>query len=341
MESRPDVAMNALFENRDGWIGSDAVYSIPLSDESWLWVFGDTLTGQIRDGKRHNVGMVNNSFARQRGWGADARVELLLRRDESGRPTSFIRPQNKGGYFWLWDGLIEKGRLYLFATRLTSPGTITAFDWKLQDQSLLVIDNPLDMPVRWRVKQLDLPFGVFTESYEAIWGLEVLKWEEWLYVFGTTRDRAADPRRLVVARVAPDEFENFERWQFLADGRWQSDSRRATTLVTGVGTEGAVTWVPKYNRWAYVYSPPLDPRIQLRTAANLAGPWSDAVTAYRCPETEWHTRVFCYAGKARLIPGTQDELLISYATNSFDMLADVTADARLYMPRFVRAKLGE
>jgi hypothetical protein len=208
------------------------------------------------------------------------------------------------------------------------------------DQSLLVIDNALDDPAQWKLRQLDLPFGVITEDDEAIWGMEVLEMDGDVYVYGTTRQKAGDPRSLVAARAARDELTDFSRWRFRGDNDWHSDARRASALTTGVGTEGSITWLPERKRYVYVYSPPLDPKIQMRTAKTPVGAWSQPVTIYICPETGWDKRIFCYAGKARLVPGTTDELLISYATNSFDMLPHVTADARVYQPQFVRGRVG-
>jgi hypothetical protein len=112
-------------------------------------------------------------------------------------------------------------------------------------------------------------------------------------------------------------------------------------LAEGVGTEGSITWLPRFGKYAYVYSPPLDPRILWRTARSPVGPWSEPATLYVCPETGWNPRVFCYAAKARPTPEADDALLVSYATNSFDMRNDALADARIYFPRFVRVRLGE
>ena len=341
VDARPDDAMNAKFTTTDGWIGGDGINSVPLPDDSILWIFGDTLVGRIRDGKREDIAMVNNSFARQRGWGPDAKVDLLLNRDANGIAKSYIVPEHKPGYYWLWDGIVLDGRLYVFTTRLTSPGTITAFDWKLMDQSLLVIENPLDDPAHWRVQQIDLPIGVFAHDYEALWGFEVIQADDHVYIYGTTRQKNGDPRSLIVARVPPRELTDLTRWRFRTQSEWVSDPRLSAPLTTGVGTEGSITWLPDRERFIYIYSPPLDPNIQMQTAATPIGPWSEPVTIYTCPEVKWDPRIFCYAGKARLIPGTTDELLITYATNSFDMLPHITADARVYQPQFVRARVSE
>jgi hypothetical protein len=337
--AKPDPAFERLFRRDEGWIGSDAIYSIPLPDESWLWVFGDTLVGEVRGGRRSNVSMVNNSFGRQRGFGTDMQVELHLQRDAQGRTTSFVTPRDKPGYFWIWDGLVVDGRLYLFTTRLTSPGTITAFDWKLLDQSVVIVENPLDPPAQWRHHQVDFPHGHFSETSEYLWGLDVVQEGEWIYTFGTRRGAATDPRELVLARVAPRDFLQFDRWQFHARGEWVADPRQSSALAAGVGTEGSITWLPGYRLWAYVYSPPLDATIQIRAARTLTGPWSDPQSLYTCPDPQRNPRIFCYAAKGRILPGTRNELLVSYATNSFEMLPDVSADAEIYQPRFVRVML--
>ena len=49
--------------------------------------------------------------------------------------------------------------------------------------------------------------------------------------------------------------------------------------------------------------------------------------------------VFCYAAKAHPeLTATRDELLITYAANSWNFW-DLFNDARLYWPRFVRVNL--
>ena len=147
---------------------------------------------------------------------------------------------------------------------------------------------------------------------------------------------ASDPRELVLARVAVGDFLQFDRWRFFRRGEWVAEASQASSLAVGVGTEGSVTWLPDQKLWLYVYSPPLDARIQMRAARSLEGPWSEPEPLYTCPDPQRNPRIFCYAAKGRIVPGTHHELLVSYATNSFEMLPDVTADAEIYQPRFVR-----
>src|SRR4051812_44097457 len=67
----PDAKMNALFEQREGWIGADGDYSVPLGPNRTLWLFSDTWVGKIQNGKRADATIVNNSAAIQEARGND------------------------------------------------------------------------------------------------------------------------------------------------------------------------------------------------------------------------------------------------------------------------------
>src|SRR5271169_1245436 len=58
---------DALFQRESGWIGADGDYSIPLKADTTLWLFSDTFVGKVKDGKRLDAVMINNSIALQRG----------------------------------------------------------------------------------------------------------------------------------------------------------------------------------------------------------------------------------------------------------------------------------
>jgi len=83
----------------------------------------------------------------------------------------------------------------------------------------------------------------------------------------------------------------------------------------------------------------LSDKVIARTAPEPWGPWGAPRVVYGCPEAAWSQRVFCYAAKAHPMLASQpDELIISYAANSYD-LSGVINDARLYWPRFLRVQV--
>ena len=58
---------DACFNRQDGWTGGDGAYSIALSDERILWLFGDTWIGKVRDNRRLEAVIVKNTAALQQG----------------------------------------------------------------------------------------------------------------------------------------------------------------------------------------------------------------------------------------------------------------------------------
>ena len=65
----PPLIWMSLFERTDGWIGADGAYSVAFSPKRTLWLFSDTWVGKIRNGRRTDATIVNNSVGVQEGIG--------------------------------------------------------------------------------------------------------------------------------------------------------------------------------------------------------------------------------------------------------------------------------
>lgn len=99
-----------------------------------------------------------------------------------------------------------------------------------------------------------------------------------LYAFGCTLDFVT--RHCSLARVPLDHGAERAAWTFFDGATWTSDYRHARPLFDG-GSIMSVGWSDAFSSWLLVYSPPLDQGVYLRTAADLAGPWSDATLLFR------------------------------------------------------------
>ena len=306
-----------------------------------LWLFSDTLVGEVKEGKRINSHMIHNSVALQDGTN---RPTFFYGRTREGKPDSFIRPEHgaAGGYFWLNHGLNTKQGLYFFAIQVVTVNSKTPFGFKLVDGWLIRVANPTAPPAGWRLTQSRVPFTKISAKGSLIFGGSVMAEGGFLYVFGgdsrPEAKKVGAPNGLVVARVPADNFGDFDQWRFLGAGQWQKDFHKVTPLFANVGSEFSVTRVPSGGKYAAVYSEGIGGRIMLREAPALTGPWSDPQLIYRCPEMDWSSKVFCYAAKAHPeFAAGPDELLISYAANSWNFW-DLFTDTRLYWPRFVRVE---
>jgi hypothetical protein len=339
--AEPDEEMNALLQRREGWIGADGNYSVSLGQGRTLWLFSDTWVGKIENGRRVGATIVNNSAAVQEGIGKEAKVRIFVRRDAEGKPAALIVPADGHGWFWLQAGALVDGRLYLFLSQIEKTGEPGVFGFRQIGQWLGVVENPDDEPMAWRIEQKKLPNSMFTAERNVCFGAATLRVGDDLYVYGIDEDRQKNPlkRRLIVARVAADKVDEFPSWRFFADGQWTDSFRRASPLADGMASEFSVSYLPRLRRYIVVYTENgLSAKIMARASERPEGPWSEPVKLYACPEAGWDKNIFCYAAKAHPELCGDDELLITYAANSFDF-GQVVLDSRLYWPKFVRVTL--
>jgi Domain of unknown function (DUF4185) len=341
-EARPIPEMDALFEQKDNWIGADGAYSVALTPEYTLWLFSDTWVGSVRDGKRTNATIVNNTFGLQEGHGAGAKLQFVIRHDADGKPTAFLTPKDKRGWFWLHSGAYMGNRLFLFLMQIEKTDTNSVLGFRQIGESLGVVANPLDYPTAWRVEQCSLPCARFLPNHQVTFGAATLVEGEYLYIYGTDEgiETGSRDRYLIVARVPINKVADFSAWRYYAKGKWDVDYLKASRIADGMASECSVSFLPKAGQYVLIYTDRgFSPKIQARTSATPWGEWSAPTKVYQCPEMGRDKNIFCYAAKAHPSEGAGGEMVISYVANSLDFW-QVAADASLYWPRFIRVQLA-
>ena len=336
LPGRPAPEWDALFQRTSGWIGADGNYSVPLGKQTTLWLFSDTFVGKVKDGRRLDASMINNSVALQQGTNAP---EFFYRTTADGKPASFLRPEHEDGYFWLTHGIRDSRGLFFFMVRVVTVQNGSPFGFKVTDGWLAHVADPDTPPLQWRITQTRVPFTRIAADGALIFGGSVFRDGKHVYVFGTDSRAGAKPNSLVVARVLSNAVDDFRQWRFWSKGSWQEDGQQVAPLFPNLGSEFSISRVPGRKQYAAVYSEGIGGKIVLRTAPSLTGPWGEPVTLYQCPEMQWAAKAFCYAAKAHPeLTAAQDELLLTYAANAWNF-ADLFKEPRLYWPRFVRVKL--
>jgi len=339
VSARREPELNALFERRDGWTGADGAYSVPLVPGRSLWLFSDTWVGKVKDGKRFDATMVNNSAAVLEWPRPDAAAQFFVRRGADGKALALITPKMGGGWFWLQAAALDKNRLYLFLSQLERTNDSSVFGFRGIGQWLGVVNNPHDPPTSWRVQQLKLPFALYTPQREITFGAALHKDGEFVYIYGVddVRQGLFRSKHVVLARAPLTSVADFSSWRFYQGGQWTTEWRKADRLADGVANEYSVSYLRALKNYVLVYTEGgMSPRILARTAPQPWGPWSTPTVLYQCPEAGWDKKIFCYAAKAHPeLTQQEDELVITYVANSLDFW-QVAADARLYWPRFIR-----
>ena len=337
--STPLPQYDHLFQRTNDWTGADGDFAVTLTNGLTLWLFSDTFVGDVLDGHRTHTTMVHNSAAWQHGLDpASATVDFFHGQAADGKPTSLITPADGHGWFWLFDGVMARGKLYLFLQQIEPTDDHSAFGFRQTGVTLGEVANPLDPPPQWRVHQESLPFAQFSGGETREFGSSVLTTNGYVYVYGY-REHHGGGKRMILARVPDTGLLDFPAWQFRTQVGWTNDVSGLAELCPGLASEYSVSWLPALQHYVLICTKGgMSDQIIARTAPEPWGPWSVPRVVFSCPEMSWSPRIFCYAAKAHPMLATQpDELIITYAANSYDP-AQVVNDARLYWPRFVKVQ---
>jgi hypothetical protein len=341
VRAEPAPEWGAKFAGREGWVGGDGAYSVPLGPERVLWLFGDTLLGKVTGGGRPGAVMVGNSIAIQSGRGKDAAVRFVAGRGEGGKPAAFFTPADGKGRLWPQAAVRAGGRLFVFLAQIEQTKEPGAFGFKHVAQWLAAVESPGDEPTAWRVKQRKVPFAAFGPGGVRSWGSAVLAEGGYVYVYGyRERGKGVGRRELTLARVPAEKLDDFAAWRFRTAAGWGEKAADAAPLAGGLATELSVGRMPGGKGYVAVYTENgLGDRVVGRFAEAPDGPWSEPVLLYRCPEMAKDRGVFCYAAKAHAWASEGGELLVSYCTNAWEF-SRLFRDETAYRPRFVRVRLG-
>ncbi|HEX3719566.1 MAG TPA: DUF4185 domain-containing protein [Verrucomicrobiae bacterium] len=317
----PDLELDALFQRTNGWIGADGDYSVQLNSDTTLWLFGDTLIGDVRDGKRVHATMINNSVALMPTGG---RPQYFYRTNSSGAPASVFTPaDDTNSFYWPWDGVRTDRGLYLFFMQVRHTAENSVWGFKVFGDALAFVENPDSPPQDWKITWRKVPFKSF--------GWAVVRDGEFVYVYGSNRKS----HHALVARAPQNVLDDFGQWRFYDHGQWDETPDHATAVISEAPPEGSVKWIAGLRRFVAVYSPDIWGDVVMRTAQSPVGPWENRRVIYRCTEANSSNALYCYAGKLHPELSQSGELVISYAVNS-NHFSDLFKDADIYWPRFVR-----
>ncbi|MBA4017672.1 MAG: hypothetical protein C0483_10910 [Pirellula sp.] len=370
-----DETWNGAFTRSAGWNGGDVAGTVDLGDGRTLWLFGDTLYGQVQEGKRvaGNV-MFNNSVALQ-GTNDSRSLEFVTGKlDEKGKPTALFPPTRAADAevnqhweadeeYWPTGGgcavaVDGKRRLYVGLFRIRKPkqggGT---WGFRHVGNSLGVVDDVSRPPAEWKTRVVALPMSVgdgVTEKQSVApptsysFGEVFLPYtrgdEPGFLIYGVRAPK--QKRRQLIAAFAPrDALDDFARWQYFAGpDRWSSAVADAATLCDDIAPEFSIeplrTQSPTpFDGFVLVQNEPLlGPGILVRTAPSPLGPWSTPREVFRPKEPAGDKDLFSYAAKGHAALSPDGELLISYIVSAHDFWR-LFREAGLYRPRFVRVPL--
>ncbi|MFZ5518791.1 MAG: hypothetical protein ACOY90_19330 [Candidatus Zhuqueibacterota bacterium] len=336
----------AFQQNDQGWIGGDLAFSMPLTNDQNLWLFGDSFIQRAPAQKnRVDAVIISNSIAIQTGdfSARDFRLQFFWPMKQKS-PLALFDDTSVPGRVWPFSSVLLGSTLFVLAVRIVQTNINDAFGFKLVGNLIYEIDNPFDPPEKWHLKIHELPWRQDLGTF----GSNILIDHGYVYIYGfqKTTPVITDPPNLVIARMdlqGKFNFVGMHHWQF-RDGinqRWTGNRNEISPVFENSNTEFSVTYLREFGAYILVANSGKDGKhITVRFADTPYGPFSEPTIIYNCPEVDWSPLYFCYAVKAHPeLSRAHDELIITYVTNS-KTLQTCVDDLRIYFPRFLKLKLA-
>ncbi|TKC05982.1 DUF4185 domain-containing protein [Pedobacter frigoris] len=348
-----------LFQRTKGWFGGDGIYSIPLngvesngsSSRKTLFIFSDSMIGDVEDGKIKKSGMIHNSTAILEGKNpvsGDFQFNWK-KKGNSAQPvfvpaTPNTEPED---YYWLGDGFVNQemdNAIYIFGYRVRQIGPGT-FGFSEVGNTLIKI-KASEVKRIGSFEQKDTPFYIKKNGETGSFGAGIYvntkaagakNPDGYIYVYGVF----GKEKQLLVARVRPEDFENYNQWRFWNGTGWTEIMNDATALTTGVSNELSMSQLPD-GRFVLVFQEGgIGRYVVMRIGAGPTGPFGPLNRIWDCKASLTKEGYFAYNAKAHPSLSTKGELLISYNINSFNFLQDLGADPQFYRPRFISLKISD
>lgn len=331
------------FPYADGWLGSDAAYSIPLSATRSLWLFGDTFVSDPGEQTPRSKAktMVRNSIGLMDCEKKEpCRIAYAWRDPHSEKPRSFFDTGREDEWYWPLDGYRDGNKLYLsllIVRNKKGSGPTDAFGFEIAGTRWAVIDNLNEAPLRWKIAVKPLTEGplwagtsIVPDGKYALFYSQVSEGEGkgYMAVLRVPRNKMRDPAA---------------SWEYLGkDRQWHRGTPHgdALTVIDQAISEMSVRYHSSLRKWVAVSGGAEFPtsRAVVRIADSAVGPWSEPKTVLEFPEMKQSNKnydkdTFCYAVKEH-VEYSDAKIVLTYACNSFS-LQKVIANMEIYRPQVV------
>lgn len=330
--------LNAAFRGAKFWNGADGAMTVKLSPSRTLWLFGDTWVKRTPSSSTSSSSssispltceprkMINNSVAIETYMFDEKSESGLLDREfskspdilhignlhwsywfgEPENPKSTFTPKEDGVWYWPGCGAVYGDKLYLLLKKIRKkddPNPLFQFDWFGED--LVIVENPMEPPNQWVYTIHELG----NSSHEIQYGLACTTDDRFFYSACYMQETPAAPKKTILARILLSNLSNKElsNWQYLCktskstETAWNADSHKATDIIPDGGPEMSLFFEKGSNCYVAVYQPPFSPKVNLRAARKIEGPWSEPLTIFKVPQIrlgDGQPNALIYAGKA-------------------------------------------
>jgi Secretion system C-terminal sorting domain len=322
----PDTIFNKAFRSEiGGWIASDATFSIELTEDSTLWLFGDTFIGTVNPDSSiaDGAAMIRNCAVLQAG---DSFQSLFTGTFEN--PDSFV-PSIKSDSAWLWPehGLIENDTLKIFFSEFVFDEGPAGFSFLYNK---LILAN-FSWPEIELINEITIPYY---DTNGVMYGDRVIEDDGYNYIFG--RKESDTVYHIPYPHVARVPVGNIlAPWQFF-DGISWSDDPTATAFVKNHPVSQQYCVFKHLDKFILLTQEIwFGKKIYSFVADQIEGPYSNKSVLYETPIL--YAGTFTYNAYAHPQFIQNNQLLVSY--NSNGDFWEIFNNVETYRPNFINVPM--
>lgn len=220
--------------------------------------------------------------------------------------------------YWYWpgDGWVEDDKLMVFSSEFYQNGD-GMWDFEFKKTALFTYSLP-------DFEEISIDTIPYSNALGIHYGHSVCKTEEYVYVYGLL-DRSPHAARI----------DNEGDWQFYSGEDWSKFPADSKPMLVTDGSEQFSVFEHDGEFILIMQEGSLSDKIYSYISNFPYGPWTNKQLLYQTPRAYENDQLFTYNALAHPQFTENNELLISYNTNSFE-LADHFVNAGIYRPRFIR-----
>ncbi len=334
-QAHKDPAFTEFFRRKSGWTAGDGAFSIPLSDERVLWLFGDSHVDDFEAAtgtipclfQARNVGLLHSK--------KDLQNAQTLIGNRPGFRSWLRHPVTDTEWFWPLCGF-QNGNVvyvYLSALRKTGAGGMLGFESTGHDYWAKI-----KFPEMEAVEYAALP------SFHGItFGSGFVKERDYIYAFGGKQKGLGSD--IYVARFRSAELES--GWTFWDGQLWNRNVTNAVAIAQGASTSIHVCKVSNtFLLTSSAFSVACDQgkEIYISMSSGATGPFSPRKKIFTIDDRFRGHYPFFYLPIAHPeFINSKNELLVTYSINGYEPCVSSCVKGRAipdhYRPKAIRVPL--
>jgi len=334
------------FPLKNGWLGGDGDVSVPINSTTTLFVFSDTYVGTKNQQNRMEPGMkmVSNSVAVETCLpNGETDVKYYWNNMYAENPEPIFKTYTKRYNYWVPGAFMINDNLYVLLEKVApklgvKPGEI--FTFSLLGYTLAKISNPSDAPDKWKIEYI--PLSDFGYPFMSI-GPQV-KLNNYIYFFVSRYDKAQVLIRKQLTFIDNPE-KPFEYYALNKTWKEGLDTNDMDTIVKGFRST-TVNYHPEMKQWVMICDVKfMDNKINMRTAPELTGPWSEEIIIYEIPEvtpgnSSYSESNFCYSPRECIqnYDSEKHVMLLTYDINNSNF-SEINTNPKIYTPKVITIQL--